>query len=126
MTLSEYLQAGASQPFVWGRTDCCRWVCEWVEAKRGVDPAAAYRGSYDNEDGADLHLLAGRGLETLARRCMTEAGLSEVQTAQPGDVGVVDVLNRETLAIKTPLGWAVKTPKGIVVRDFPVLAAWGV
>jgi hypothetical protein len=124
MTLAEYLQAGASEPFKWGRTDCVRFACDWVKRQRGVDPAEAFRGSYFSEADADAHLAAGGGLEALARRRMAAVGVPETANPQPRDVGIVKMPTGNVAAIKTPIGWAVKSNKGIVVKDMPVLVAW--
>lgn len=33
-------------PFAWGVQDCCMWAGRVVEAQRGDDPAAKWRGTY--------------------------------------------------------------------------------
>jgi hypothetical protein len=33
-------------PFAWGVHDCCMWAGRVVEAQRGEDPAARWRGTY--------------------------------------------------------------------------------
>lgn len=54
--LGAVLDAYANRPFDWGRSDCCLFVADVVQAMTGIDPAAAYRGRYSNETGARLAL----------------------------------------------------------------------
>jgi hypothetical protein len=39
-------------PFVFGAHDCCLWGADAVHAQTGEDHGAAFRGKYDDADGA--------------------------------------------------------------------------
>lgn len=127
--LARYLRDGASLPFVWGERDCCLWACEWVRARRGVDPSAPLRGRYSTGAGALRHVDRGGGLEALVRRRFAAAGLSETAAPEPGDVGVIEAAATGmglALAIRTANGWAAKSPAGVTVAAFPCRVAWSV
>lgn len=126
--LSSYLQAGAGLPFVWGERDCCLWACDWIRARRGVDPAAPLRGRYSTGAGALRHLERGGGFELLVRRRFAIAGLLETASPKPGDVGMIETETgmRLALAIKTASGWAAKASAGVTVAAFPCRVAWTV
>lgn len=122
--LADYLRASGARPFAWGACDCCTWVCDWVVLRRGVDPAARWRGRYRTARAAHRNLK--NGLVSVASESMASAGLSATDDPQPGDVGVVLTGQGQSLAIKTVTGWAGKAETGVVVAPFPVLAAWTV
>jgi hypothetical protein len=124
--LTDFLRAGAAQPFTWGTVDCCTWACDWIVQQRGVDPMAAYRGLYDSARGATRQYIGDGGLETVVRARMAEAGLSETHDPRIGDVGLVKTNAGPALAIRTDIGWASKAPSGLSCAMFPVIAAWRV
>jgi hypothetical protein len=123
--LPAWLAASGSRPFAWGVCDCCTWVCDWVVAAQGVDPAAAWRGACASARDA-ARILRGRGLLALAREGCAAAGLAETRDPLPGDVGVVLTEDGPAMAIRTRTGWAIKAGQGFGVRAAPMLAAWRV
>jgi hypothetical protein len=124
--LPQFLADGAAQPFVWGQCDCCLWPASWILLQTGVDPAAALRGSYSTRAGAYRLIMRAGGLQPLARSLAATAGLPETTDPLPGDVGLVFTGERLALAIKTRVGWACKSQKGIVAGLFPMVVAWRV
>lgn len=44
--LAELVEAYRDTPFAWGVHDCCMWAARVVQAQRGDDPAAQWRGTY--------------------------------------------------------------------------------
>ena len=50
--LAAYLSDKALEPFCWGAHDCALFAASAVEAMTGTDPAADFRGQYDNQAGA--------------------------------------------------------------------------
>lgn len=114
-------------PFSSGGCDCCLWACDWVLARRGVDPAAPLRGRYRSQAGARRIIAGYGGLEALARSFMASAGLSVTTTPVAGDVGlVIDAAGQQVLAIRTRSHWAAKARRGVVFENFPVIVAWSV
>lgn len=127
MTLSDYLRAGAARPFAWGGCDCCSWASGWVAARRGVDPSAAWRGRYRTAHGAALMIRrAGGDLLAVASVAMASAGLAVTEAPRPGDIGVIETVRGQALAIRTQTGWAAKAQAGITVAPFACLRAWRV
>lgn len=120
-TLAAWLTAGASLPWVWGRTDCTIWVADWCCVHFGHDPAAAFRGMYACEAGAERLIAAG-----LARTIGPwMAPLRPTASAQAGDVGVVTIRGREVAAICTGTAWAVRTQRGLFEGPLKPIIAWG-
>jgi hypothetical protein len=50
--LAVYRDRVEEEPFVWGTHDCALFAAGCVNAMTGVDPAAAFRGTYDSRIGA--------------------------------------------------------------------------
>ncbi len=121
-------------PFVWGETDCCIVLADWVRRARGLDydPAESVRWTYDSL--ASCHREVGwirDPVAAVASILEGVVGLRRTDTPRRGDVGVVlgVVGGRET-----PVGaafsgerWISKAEHGITVhRPRQVLAAWDV
>jgi hypothetical protein len=124
--LSTFLRQGGAHPFVWGELDCCLWPSDWVRLRRGIDPAASLRGRYRTALGARRHIARAGGWEALTRRLAEQAGLSETDTPNAGDIGLVESEQGPMLAIRTATGWACKGLRSIVVAPFKPIVAWSV
>ena len=126
MRLSEYLCAASGRKFEWGRCDCVTFVCDWIVAQRGVDPAASFRGQYRSGLKAAENLADNGGIVEAVGKFFSSAGLAATKTPKPGDVGVVAMM-RPTCAIYVGDGkWASKGRRGITVSVASPLAAWSV
>lgn len=102
--------AARGRPFAWGSSDCCMFAADAVLACSGVDPAAAVRGTYSTQDGADVVLSQMGGLEAVGAL----AGPSVPPLcAQTGDVGLVSDGEKELLAICLGPYWATPGPTGL-------------
>jgi len=95
--LSAFLAEKEREAFAWGRNDCCLFTADAVAALTGVDPAADWRGAYDNEDAAQVLLDAAGGLARLVTAALGSDTRQLVGFARRGDlvlaagaVGVVD------------------------------------
>ncbi|WP_304615834.1 DUF6950 family protein [Paracoccus sp. (in: a-proteobacteria)] len=119
--LDGYIAAGVRLPWVWGETDCTMWVADWCKLRFGHDPAAAFRGAYDDEAGA-ARLIAG-GLAETIRPWMPP--LRETASPVSGDVGIVCVDGRQVAAICCGPVWAFRTVRGICEAPLKPLIAWG-
>lgn len=113
----------------WGVFDCCLGlIAGWVDAERGVDCAAPFRGRYRSPRGAQRLIAQYGGLDVLIDTHFGPLGISQTAEAAPGDVGVVrwnDVRGeRVCAAIKTKLGWAALRERGLNVAPAPVVMAW--
>lgn len=113
--------------FVWGECDCSLVMADWCRKMRGVDPAASLRGRYSTARGAVRHVRRLGGFEAMARSLMAGCGFATIEAPRPGDVGLVDHPTvGPVFAIRCALGWAVKSPEGVAVDDYPTIVAWGV
>lgn len=50
--LVAYLNSLKTQPFEWGKNDCCLFGCNCVVVMTGQDPGIAYRNKYTTQLGA--------------------------------------------------------------------------
>lgn len=128
--LSVFLQAAQSAPFRFGGiggNDCAMMVADWISEQRGVDLAAEFRGTYASE--AEFAALVGRegGLVPLFDRLARAVNIVRTTAPALGDVGVVTRRIGVAGAIKcTGRKWAVRTPSGIAIGPWPMVAAWKV
>lgn len=118
--LDRYLAASASLPWIWGVSDCTMWVADWCRNHFGHDPAAAFRGGYDDEAGARMLTMAGL-LETI-RPWM--APLRPTSAPLAGDVGILCLTARQVAGICTGPAWAIRTPRGLFEAPMTPLCAW--
>lgn len=125
--LRSYIREGAALPFVWGQSDCCSWALGWVVRETGSDPFLALRGAYASRMSCARLLTRHGGLEALARRLMSAAGLPETAgDARPGDVALVQTAIGPMGAICTGNSFALKSVDGVVVMPCTPIVAWSV
>lgn len=118
--LDRYLAEALSLPWIWGRTDCTMWVADWCRLHFGHDPAAAFRGQYDDEHGAEM-LTAGGLIETISPWMPP---LRPTLAAVAGDVGVIVLAARQVSAICTGPAWAARTQRGLFEGPARPLISW--
>ncbi|WP_082670237.1 DUF6950 family protein [Sphingomonas sanguinis] len=88
--LRTYLDRVEYDPFVWGQHDCALFAASCVRAQTGVDPAVAYRGTYDTANGART-ALRELGAGTLLKTVKSWFGEPKsVHFAQRGDIVMRD------------------------------------
>ena len=87
----DFLQARASEPFAWGKNDCCLMPADAIQAFTGVDLASEFRGKYNDQASALAaikSIAGGKTAEDAAAWCASKAGLAEwshPKLAQRGD-----------------------------------------
>ena len=124
--LAEVFTERASDAFEWGRNDCALFAADCIEAMTGLDPAAEYRGTYDDERGA-LRIVVDGSMEELADRWFPR--LPSVASASVGDVGLVMVpeTRLEAFAVCGGGGWYLPAARGLAVyQNHAARIAWGV
>ncbi len=86
--LARALAAYRTEPFSWGRHDCCMAAANVVLEMTGSDLAWRFRGKYDSAMGAFRTISHFGGLNLLAHGIAWERGLAEcdVRSARRGDV----------------------------------------
>jgi hypothetical protein len=101
--LHQLISTSQDVTFAWGTYDCGHFAARWIREATGVDVAAAYRGKYSDEAGAQKLFLQGQhsahpgvpldALGNFAAQIATANNLAEVKPvtlAQRGDVVWVD------------------------------------
>lgn len=124
--LALYLQSLATAPMVWGQNDCCMMAADWILGQKKVDVAAGFRGTYATEAEAEVLIERAGGLVPFASNLMAAQGFEPTDAPRLGDVGVITVTGKETVAIKVQAGWAFKSDRGVSVLRLDPVAAWAV
>jgi hypothetical protein len=89
--LAAFLTHRQSQPFCWGKNDCCLFAADAINVITGVDHASAFRGRYTTAIGAKRALIRyGKGdiKHTFIAKFGTPIG---VLNASRGDVALVNI-----------------------------------
>jgi hypothetical protein len=131
LALPAYVEELSRAPWVWGECDCTMAVATWIERITGSDPLARYRGRYHSaSDAKRTARRAGGFLPTLGA-LFDAAGLAPTQDFEPGDVAAIHAGSNDVvpvvgsvLAIRFGNLWVCKAPRGVVARDFAVIAGW--
>ena len=127
--LDAFLAEHQFDSFQYGRWDCCLFVCDAVFVMTGVDPAAAYRGTYASR--AEARKAACGSVQATVEAVCAEHGMDEtaVPFARRGDValvgrrrdcslGIVALNGREIVLTSSAGLWRV--PLGTAVRAWHV------
>jgi hypothetical protein len=123
MTLDEYFASVTR--FAYGEMDCCLWPAGWVQAQTGQDPAAIYRGRYDDEAGAKAFAEEAGGVHRVIDRCARAAGMRRTWTPRNGDVGCVAVNGQLVGAImKNGSWWVVNGAGKFPAPNARLVIAW--
>jgi hypothetical protein len=112
-----------ARPFAWGSQDCGLFAADGVLAITGRDPAADLRGRYKTEQGAARVIKRLGGLGSIAAaRFGAEVWPA---LAQPGDVGLLVLADRELLAICNGTNWLAPGEHGVVqMSSSSAVRAW--
>lgn len=114
-----------SEPFSWGRNDCCIFAADCVAALTGCDFASEYRGIYRTEKTAYKLLKEFGGIQGLAENALG-ASMSR-HRATVGDVVLVMMNGREALGICNGATIIGPGANGIAVMDMAgSIMAWKV
>jgi len=125
--LAAFLRTGGNSVFAWGSRDCCTWVCDWVLARRGIDPAAPFRGRYKTVRGAAGFIRRAGSLAIAVSQAMERAGLERTEAPDAGDIGLIATSDGDALAIRTARGWASRGLRGITISTSATcIVAWKV
>lgn len=115
-----------SSPFEWGSDDCILSVCEFVRLVTGVDPAAPWRGSYCDEEGAAEISASYGGNLALFEYGMAKAGFA-VSAPQDGFPVMADFLGHEIAGVswKGRVMFRIEG-RGLLDWPAPVVKAWAI
>ena len=90
--LEAFLSKHQFDSFHYGRWDCCLFVCDAIREMTGIDPAAAFRGSYSSQVEARRAVRAyGTTVQAVVEAVAVQYGMPEtgVLHARRGDVALL-------------------------------------
>lgn len=123
--LPVFVQSLASDPFIYGETDCLMTLANWVRFVTGNDPAVHLRGQYHDEAGWRAIVSDAGGMVLLVDTIASRAGLVRAD-GEPvvGDVAIVDSKIGEVGGVRLERGWAVKLNRSLTRIRAPAIALW--
>lgn len=124
--LSTFLKAAAGRSFRWGQWDCLQWLGFWIEARRGVNPAASWVGTYATTRQAHRIVRDAGGMAAHMDAVLTPASIFRTDEPRRGDIALVRAPEGELGAIVTGEFTACIGPGGLRFRKVPILTAWRV
>jgi hypothetical protein len=104
----EYLREQATQPFVWGVTDCVQFAAGAIERARGVRPALP---AYSTEAEAKRVLVELGGLEA-AVSAVLGPPQHDRRLCQDGDIVLTAFEGQQALGIAVPRCFFVRRVEG--------------
>jgi len=124
-----HLQQWARGRFVWGKTDCCLALADYVQAVTGIDGAAHLRGKY--HDRVSLDELTGWAIDPVAviDDCTVRVALEATDTPRRGDIALMNVAGHVVGGICLGDKFGIKAVRGVLIKDLSeveVLKAWRV
>lgn len=123
------LRSWASQPFVWGKTDCGLSVLAYAERVTGKAYQRHDLHHYTNEAEAAAFLRSWGGYLTYCSRVMGELGWTRTKMPVRGDVGLIKLGIGVGLTASLCLGdgvWAARGDRETVILRRSAKAAWRV
>lgn len=122
--LARVMNAARRRPFAWGEQDCCVWAADSVQACTGVDPAAAWRGTYRDAMSAERLVMELGGMAAIGALAGRESAPS---LATAGDIGLARQGDREMLVVHSGQVWLAVAACGLEIVPFgSVTHAWRV
>lgn len=86
--LNELIGERMTAPFEWGLHDCALWGADAVLAQTGEDHGAAFRGKYDDAEGAAA-ALREFGAGTIVRTYNAALPKRELALLRRGDIAMI-------------------------------------
>lgn len=124
--LALFIDARRDRPFAWGDNDCVLAAADWICSATGEDPAAGWRGKWDDARSAMFMLKQMGGIEAAVTAQLGRPHAT-VGLAGRGDIGLVRHEDRHTLGVVIDAGLACPANQGLVVLPISsVSIAWPV
>lgn len=112
--------------FEWGESDCIMSVCNFIWSETGIDPAAPWRGSYQDEAGAVAIYSQYGGVFGLFSHGMALAGFGMCAPCAGLPV-VADFMGHEIAGIYTGHRVMFRLEgRGVIEWPATVLGAWDI
>jgi hypothetical protein len=110
---------------IWGVSDCIMATCDHVLHRTGIDPAAPWRGSYSDEEGARAIYEAHGGVLALFDYGMALAGFERGDRAHGRPV-VADIMGKQIAGVDLGKRCAFITERGCIELPAKVLRSWSI
>lgn len=110
-------------PFEWGKSDCCMFVADCVNAQMGVDPAENHRGKYSTEIGAKRALAKYGSIEDVLDKLFTRI---DYNLAKRGDVVMYESELGATMGVVWNGGAFTPSEIGLVHQEVEPMIVWRV
>ncbi len=111
--------------FEWGQQDCVLFAADCAGACTGVDPAAAYRGTYSDAVGAARLVQSLGGMQAIGDAHL--GARVSPRLARVGDIGLVLNDGRECFAVCIGAMWQAPAELGLCALPADqVTCAWRV
>lgn len=90
-----------SEPFAWGKNDCCLLAASLIESITGSDPMRNYRGTYSTHEEGEALLANLGGIESAADTIAEGEGWPEIEIPMMGrgDLALIRHAAGESLGI---------------------------
>jgi len=128
--LAGFLREATARRFEYGTWDCALFCADWVRRKRGVDPAAAWRGQYRTALGSARLIKRHGGLVALFDGCLSGAGAVRYAVPRRGDIAVVESGGALVSGVVTdPCIACLGAERGVVIRHCDLVsfvAVWSI
>lgn len=124
MTLEQFLETVAADPFSDGERDCILTVADWVKTKGHPDPAEPFRGTYSTAFGRERLLIRLGGIKQAMIGGAKRSGLAPVRRPRREDVGLVLHRGEQLAAICLGKLWAAKGQGVVAFKPKRIIKAW--
>jgi len=110
----------------WGRADCILSVADHILRVTGIDPAAPWRGTYDDEEGARRILAAHGGALGLFDYGMTWAGFDRTSDRRKGNPVVCQMGDMQIAGVDMGRRVMFRMERGVIECPAAILGAWAI
>ena len=112
--LTRFIRSEGRHPFRWGKHDCATFATRWLRRAAGRSSVPGFPRPSSARAFARLGMTMAQHAEAWAARAgfATDRG-----SPRFGDVGVIEVDGRQSLAICAGGAWAVRDATGVVLTE---------
>lgn len=129
LALADFFSGIDAEPWSWGEWDCTMMIAHWIEHLHGVNPLPGIE--YHTASEAVTLSQGHGGFTAWVIRTLDGLGFRRaINSFESGDVAVLDAPHIQipsiagVMAIRQGKMWIVKTPRGLIGREFNIVAAW--
>jgi hypothetical protein len=128
-SIARFMASLARRQWEWGKTDCLMVLADWINERRGFDPAAAWRGAYSTQEECDRILKRSGGIVALVD--MVLHGICpRTDKPEAGDIAIVRTPKRTgAICVSADDRALLSVDRGLMIvraSILPTVAAWRV